>query len=75
MTEDQDRAAEDLDLEESDAASVAGGMSRAGGRGGADPAADIASLQAQGYVEDACTTEGTVWVNHKTKHKIMVRGI
>lgn len=74
MTEDQDKAAEDLDLEESDAASVAGGMMRAGG-GGGDPAVDIASLQAQGYVEDACTTEGTLWVNHKTKHKIMVRGI
>jgi hypothetical protein len=73
MSEDQDKTVEDLDLEESEAASVAGGMSMAG-RGGDDPGNQLASLKAKGYVEDACTTEGTLWINPKTKHKIMIRG-
>jgi hypothetical protein len=73
MTEHQDQAAEDLELEESEAASVAGGMGLAGAPG-ADPRAEIASLQAKGYVEDACTTEGTRWINHKTKHTVLVKG-
>lgn len=73
MSEDQDTTADDLDLEESEAASVAGGAFRAGNAGG-DPGTDIESLKAKGYVEDACTTEGTLWINPKTRHKIMLKG-
>lgn len=72
MSEDQDRSAEDLDVEESEAASVAGGM--LAGLRDDSVASEIAGLKAKGYVEDACTTSGTSWVNPKTNHKVTVGG-
>jgi hypothetical protein len=72
MSEEQERSAEDLDLEESEAASVAGGM--LAGHPGDNVPSEIAGLKAKGYVEEACTTEGTLWVNPKTHHKVTVRG-
>jgi hypothetical protein len=68
-------AAEDLDVETSEAASVAGG------RPNVDPGdqsaytfeSEMAALQAKGYVEAACMTEGSLMINPKTNHKVMVR--
>jgi hypothetical protein len=75
MSENENLGAEDLDLEASDAASVVGG------RAAMDPAqqarytvqSELARLRADGYVEEYCTTEGTLLVNHKTKHRRMVK--
>lgn len=67
--------AEDLDVETSEAASVAGG------RPNVDPSeeraymfeSEMAALQAKGYVEAGCTVEGSLMVNPKTNHKVTVR--
>jgi hypothetical protein len=76
MSEDQNtNAAEDLELEGSESASVLGG------RVNLDPGeqhaytveSEIASLQAKGYVEEACTTDGTLMINPKTKHQVTIR--
>jgi hypothetical protein len=68
-------AAEDLDVETSEAASVAGG------RPNVDPSeqsaytfeSEMAALQAKGYVEAACTAGGSLMVNPKTNHTVTVR--
>jgi hypothetical protein len=75
MSENEKLGAEDLDLEASDAASVVGG------RANVDPGqhaafmadGELARLRAKGYVEEACTTEGTLLVNPKTKHRVTVK--
>ncbi|HEY2006101.1 MAG TPA: hypothetical protein VGG87_06600 [Solirubrobacteraceae bacterium] len=68
-------AAEDLDVETSEAASVAGGRANVdpGDEGAYNFETEMASLQAKGYVEAACMTEGSLMINPKTNHKVMVK--
>jgi hypothetical protein len=72
---EHEHAAEDLEVESAEAASVAGGFIQ---RTGADapisgPGSEIAGLQAKGYIEESCTTEGMLMVNRKTNHKVIVK--
>jgi hypothetical protein len=75
MSQNENPGAEDLDLDPSDAASVVGGSVNI------DPAqhaaysvdSELARLRADGYVEEGCTPEGTMLINHKTKHRKMVK--
>jgi hypothetical protein len=75
MSENENPGAEDLDLEASDADAVVGGRAQmdAAQRGGFSVQSELARLRADGYVEEACTPEGTLLVNHKTNHKTMVK--
>jgi hypothetical protein len=75
MSEDQHTIAEDLDLESSEAASVSGGRVNVdpGDQGAYDLESRMAALQAKGYVETACDTDGTLMVNPKTNHRVTVR--
>lgn len=74
MSEDKNTtAADDLDVESSEAASVAGGRSRpsqfAATQGIEE---EMFRLESEGYVANACTTEGTVMINSKG-HKVTVK--
>ncbi len=66
---------EDLEVESSEAETVAGGMFRAGDGAAPvyNPESEMARLQAKGYVEEACTTDGALMVNRKTNHKVIVK--
>lgn len=68
-------AAEDLDVETSEAASVAGGRPNLdpGQEGAYMFESEMAALQAKGYVEAACTADGSLMVNPKTNHQVTVR--
>ncbi len=72
MSEDQNTTAEDLDVEASEAASVAGGRMSEFDRTQAVEE-QLFRLQSAGYIEEACTTEGTRMVNPKTRHTVTVR--
>ena len=72
MSEDKNTtAADDLELEGSESASVLGGrvLLDPGEEHAYAMDSEMASLQAKGYVEEACTTQGTVMVNLKTGHR------
>jgi hypothetical protein len=74
MSEDKNTtAADDLDVESSEAASVAGGRSSPS-QFAATQAIEEETfrLESEGYVADACTTEGTVMINSRG-HKVTVK--
>lgn len=75
MSEDKNMpAADDLDVESSEAASVAGGrMAQFESNQGIEM--EMFRLESEGYVAAGCTTEGTVMVNPKTRHKVTVKTV
>jgi hypothetical protein len=75
MSENESLGAEDLDLDPSDAASVVGGRVNVepSQQGAYSVDSELARLRADGYVEEACTPEGTLLFNQKTKHRTMVK--
>ena len=75
MSEDKNpAAADDLDVESSEAASVAGGRtSNMDASQGIEM--EMFRLVDQGYVEEGCTTEGTVMVHPKTNHKVTIKTV
>jgi hypothetical protein len=62
---EHETTAEDLDLDGTEADAVVGGHS--------NPDSEIRHLAREGYVEQACTSEGTVMYNPKTKHHTLVK--
>jgi hypothetical protein len=59
--------AEDLELEGMEADAIIGG------HGSPPPNTEIETLALEGYIEQACTTEGTVLYNPKTKQRKLVK--
>jgi hypothetical protein len=75
VTQEQNpTAAEDLEVEEAEASSVAGGRSTPSAF---DRTASIEEqmfrLESAGYVMESCTKEGTRMVNPATNHSVTVR--
>lgn len=75
MSEDEiTGSAEDLDLEGSDGESVVGGRITTSRFKSAEAAAEeIFRLANEGYVETACTVDGTLMENKQTKHRVAVK--
>lgn len=72
MSEERDPiTAEDLEVEGSEAASVAGG--RLTPSPFEHSQEQVFKLESEGYVAEACTKDGTLMVNKKTGHKVTVR--
>lgn len=73
---EHEHPAEDLEVEGSEAESVAGGLINHG-PGPDGPAysgeSEMTRLMGKGYVEEACTTEGMLMVNRRTNHKVIVK--
>ena len=65
MSESENQIAEDLSLDGSEAELVVGGRS--------EMQAEMHRLESQGYIEEACTTKGTLMFNPKTKKHKMVK--
>jgi hypothetical protein len=74
MSEDKNpTAAEDLDVESSEAAAIAGGRSRPSQFAATQAVEEeMFRLESEGYVPDACTTEGTVMIGPRG-HKVTVK--
>jgi hypothetical protein len=75
MSDDQNAAhTEDIPLEGSESESVVGGaaMSSEGERV-YTMEEETFRLMSQGYVEEACTKEGTLFVNPKTNHRVTLK--
>ncbi len=71
---EHEHAAEDLEVESSEAETVAGGMYNfTGGDAPAPGESEMTRLMAKGYVQDACTTDGALMVNRRTNHKVFVK--
>jgi hypothetical protein len=70
---EQERTAhtEDLPLEGTEAESIVGGHMSPTQISRADQ--EIARLEKEGYVQDACTVEGTLMVNPHTHKSVTVR--
>jgi hypothetical protein len=64
MSETEHITPEDLSLDGSEAELIVGGASQM--------QAEIHKLESEGYVEEACTTKGTMMFNPRTKkHKLV----
>lgn len=75
MSQDQDqtRAAEDLEVEGSEAEAVTGGRASKFQRD-QDVEVEMFRLESEGYVANACTTDGTVMRNPQTHKDITISG-
>jgi hypothetical protein len=73
MSEDKNTtAADDLDVESSEAASVTGGRSSSQFAATQAIEEEMFRLESEGYVPDACNTEGTVMINSRG-HRVTVK--
>jgi hypothetical protein len=75
IEKDNTPAAEDLPLEGSEAESVVGGMSAMDNANTYSIESEMFRLMSAGYVEEGCTTEGTVMVDPKTNHRVTVKTV
>ncbi len=77
MSEDKNTTtADDLDVDSSEAASVAGGRTRPSQFDRSQGIEEeMFRLASEGYVQGPCTKEGTVMINPKTHHQVVVRSL
>ena len=76
MSDDENVAhTEDLPLEDSESESVVGGRAAVSSEDQRvyTMEEETFRLESQGYVEQACTVEGTLFVNPKTNHRVTLK--
>lgn len=76
MSEDKNTtAADDLDVESAEASSVAGGRTSSEFDRTQDIEVEMFRLESEGYVPNACTTDGIGMVNPATKQQATVKTV